>query len=148
MPGAGGWPMSVFLTPDLQPFFSGTYFPPVPRYNMPSFKDLLAGIARTWQEQQDEATRVGNDVSSHLQQTLSNAIQADAGFTQVHLDAAVKSLLDSYDWGYGGWGSSPTFPEPLALGFMFRRYTLGVAADDTLNPAIHALQAMARGGMY
>jgi len=149
MTGSGGWPMSVFLTPDLKPFFSGTYFPPVPRYNMPSFKDVLAGIARTWQEQQDEATRVGNDISAHLQQTLSNAIQADAGFTQAHLDAAVKSVLDSYDWGYGGWGSSPKFPQPMTIEFMFRRYTLGVAADDTLlKPAIHALQAMARGGMY
>ena len=149
MTGSGGWPMSVFLTPDLKPFFSGTYFPPVPRYNMPSFKDVLAGIARTWQEQQDEATRVGNDVSGHLQQTLSNAIQADAGFTQAHLDAAVKSVLDSYDWGYGGWGSSPKFPQPMTIEFMFRRYILGVATDDTLlKPAIHALQAMARGGMY
>src|SRR5574339_947351 len=61
MTGSGGWPMSVFLTPDLKPFYAGTYFPPVPRYNMPSFKDVLAGIARTWQEQKDEAERVGDE---------------------------------------------------------------------------------------
>ena len=149
MTGSGGWPMSVFLTPDLKPFFCGTYFPPVPRYNMPSFQDVLAGIARTWQEQQEEATRVGNDVSAHLQQTLSNAVQADAGFTQAHLDAAVKSLLDSYDWGYGGWGSAPKFPQPMTIEFLFRRHTLSAADDDApLKPAIHALRGMARGGMY
>jgi hypothetical protein len=151
MTGSGGWPMSVFLTPDLKPFFSGTYFPPVPRYNMPSFKDVLTGIAHTWQEQRDEATRVGNDVSAHLQQTLSIAIQADSGFTQAHLDAALKSLLDSYDWGYGGWGPTPKFPQPMPIEFLFRRYALSraIGADDTaLKPALHALQAMARGGMY
>ncbi|HLA07313.1 MAG TPA: thioredoxin domain-containing protein [Anaerolineales bacterium] len=89
MTGSGGWPMSVFLTPDLKPFYAGTYFPPVPRYNMPSFKDLLAGIARMWREQQDEAARVGGEVSTHLQQALSVTVQSDANYTQAHLDAAV-----------------------------------------------------------
>ena len=54
MTGSGGWPMSVFLTPDLQPFYAGTYFPPVPRYNMPAFKDVLAGLASAWREERDE----------------------------------------------------------------------------------------------
>ena len=67
MTGSGGWPMSVFLTPDLKPFYTGTYFPPVPRHNLPSFKELLSGIARAWQEEQDEITRVGSQVAQHLQ---------------------------------------------------------------------------------
>ena len=116
MTGSGGWPMSVFLTPDLKPFFTGTYFPPVARYNMPSFKDVLAGIARTWKEQQSEATRVGDEVSSHLQQALTVNVQSDAAFTQEHLDMAAKNLLDHYDWGNGGWGSAPKFPQPIAAG--------------------------------
>jgi uncharacterized protein YyaL (SSP411 family) len=58
MTGSGGWPMSVFLTPDLRPFYAGTYFPPVPRYNMPSFKDVLASLARAWQEEHEEVERV------------------------------------------------------------------------------------------
>jgi uncharacterized protein len=74
MTGSGGWPMSVFLTPELKPFYTGTYFPPVPRYNMLSFRDLLAGIARTWQEQQGEA--------------LSVSAPADSNFTEAHLAAA------------------------------------------------------------
>src|SRR5512138_2699520 len=63
MTGSGGWPMSVFLTPDLTPFYAGTYFPPVPRYNMPSFRDVLAGIAHSWIEEAEEVTRVGAQVS-------------------------------------------------------------------------------------
>lgn len=167
MTGSGGWPMSVFLTPDLKPFYSGTYFPPVPRYNMPSFKDVLAGIARTWKEQQDEATRVGDEVSNHLGQALSVNIQSDSALTQEHLDAAVKSLLDNYDWGNGGWGSAPKFPQPMTIEFLLRRaikataHTEGIEKknaensvvsvaneSEILKPALHALQAMARGGMY
>ena len=146
MTSSGGWPMSVFLTPNLKPFYAGTYFPPVPRYNMPSFRDVLAGIANTWQKQPDEAMRVGDDVSNHLQQALNINVQSDSGFTQAHLDAAAKSLLDSYDWGYGGWGSAPKFPQPMTIGFLLRRYSAG--NNEALKPVIHALQAMARGGMY
>ena len=149
MTGSGGWPMSVFLTPDLKPFYAGTYFPPVPRYNMPSFKDLLAGIARTWREQPDEAARVGGEVSTHLQQALSVTVQSDASYTQAHLDAAVKSLLDSYDWGYGGWGSAPKFPQPMTIEFLLRRSHIPVGEGQGVrDTAIHALKAMARGGMY
>lgn len=148
MTGSGGWPMSVFLTPDLKPFYAGTYFPPVPRYNMPSFRDVLAGIANTWQKQPDEATRVGDEVSNHLKQTLSVNAQADSGFTQAHLDAAVNSLLDSYDWANGGWGSAPKFPQPMTIEFLLRQFALRVAEAPAIKPALHALKAMACGGMY
>ena len=146
MTGSGGWPMSVFLTPDLKPFYTGTYFPPVPRHNLPSFKELLAGIARTWQEKPSEVFRVGDEVSYHLQQTLGVNNQLDSAFTQEHLDAAVKNLLDSYDWGYGGWGSAPKFPQPMTIEFLLRQHSAG--NSDVLKPAIHALKTMARGGMY
>jgi uncharacterized protein YyaL (SSP411 family) len=157
MTGSGGWPMSVFLTPDLKPFYAGTYFPPISRHNMPAFKDLLAAIARTWREQQDEATRVGNEVSGHLQQALSVNVPSDAGLSQPHLEAAAKSLLDSYDWGYGGWGSAPKFPQPMTIEFLLRQ---AIKIQDSeqdkgelenspiLKSALHALDAMARGGMY
>jgi uncharacterized protein YyaL (SSP411 family) len=172
MTGSGGWPMSVFLTPDLKPFYAGTYFPPVPRHNMPAFKDVLAAIARTWMEQREEATRVGSEVAGHLQQALSVNVPSDVGFSRAHLEAATKSLLDSYDWGYGGWGSAPKFPQPMTIEFLLRRATRNSAthspraqvpgentetvetkdseADNspTLKPALHALKFMARGGMY
>ncbi len=157
MTGSGGWPMSVFLTPELKPFYAGTYFPPVPRYNMPSFKDVLAGIARTWREQPAEVFRVSDEVSGHLRQSLSVNTQSDSAsaFTPAHLAAVEKSLLDSYDWGYGGWGTAPKFPQPMTIEFLLRRAIK--ESEDSVIPAadlpavkasIHALKAMARGGMY
>ncbi|MGZ9225026.1 MAG: thioredoxin domain-containing protein, partial [Anaerolineales bacterium] len=146
MTGSGGWPMSVFLTPDLKPFYTGTYFPPVQRYNMPAFKDVLAGITRAWKDEPGEIERVGEQVSAHLQQALSITLKSEAAFTQEALDAAARSLIDSYDWGYGGWGSAPKFPQPMTIEFLLRRHSMGHA--EALKPAVHALKAMARGGMY
>jgi uncharacterized protein YyaL (SSP411 family) len=146
MTGSGGWPMSVFLTPDLKPFYAGTYFPPVPRYNMPSFRDLLAGIARAWKEEPGEIDRISNQVSSHLQQALSSEQAAEAMFSQNELDTVAKSLTDSYDWGYGGWGQAPKFPQPMTIEFLLRRYVAG--NQEALKPVVHLLNAMARGGMY
>lgn len=149
MTGSGGWPMTVFLTPDLKPFYAGTYFPSAPRYNMPSFRDVLTGIAHTWKEEPDKATRVGNNVSSHLQQALNINIQSDSTFTPAHLDAAVKSLLESYDWGYGGWGSAPKFPQPMTIEYLLRRAsTDSPQREQILKMSQHVLDAMSRGGMY
>ncbi len=149
MTGSGGWPMSVFLTPDLEPFYAGTYFPPVRRYNMPSFKDLIAGIARSWKEEQAEVSRVGGEVSHHLQKALSHELKIDTSPAIESLVAATNSLLDSYDWEYGGWGSAPKFPQPMSIEFLLRRtLTHPTESANELKAAIHALKAMARGGMY
>ncbi|HSL30594.1 MAG TPA: thioredoxin domain-containing protein [Anaerolineales bacterium] len=144
--GSGGWPMSVFLTPDLKPFYAGTYFPPVPRYNMPAFKDLLAGLARAWREEPNEITRVSGQVTEHLQRAMSAEPAGETTFTPEALNNAAKALIDSYDWGFGGWGSAPKFPQPMAIEFLLRRYVTG--DEEALKPAVHVLQAMARGGMY
>ena len=164
MTGSGGWPMSVFLTPDLKPFYTGTYFPPSPRHNLPAFKDVLAGVARAWREEPAEIERVGDQVSGHLQQAYIINKKSDAAFTPEALDAAVKTLIDSYDWGYGGWGSAPKFPQPMTIEFLLRRALTpnpasvspgdasqspdGRGESPALKPALHALKAMARGGMY
>ena len=171
MTGSGGWPMSVFLTPDLKPFYTGTYFPPVRRYNMPAFKDLLAGIARSWKEDPAEIERVSGQVSVHLQQALNANINSGSTFTQEDLDTALKSLIDTYDWEHGGWGAAPKFPQPMAIEFLFRRSVhspIGRGMPEgqgegentplipnpspdgrrNLNAALHALKSMARGGMY
>ncbi len=146
MTGSGGWPMSVFLTPDLKPFYTGTYFPPVQRYNMPAFRDVLAGIARAWREEPDEITRVSGQVASHLQQALASDQGGETSFSQEHLSAVTKALVESYDWGYGGWGSAPKFPQPMTIEFLLRRHVAG--DQDALKTALHVLKAMARGGMY
>src|SRR5512146_2851583 len=118
--GSGGWPMSVFLTPDLRPFYAGTYFPPVRRYDLPSFKELLMSLAEAWREQPQEIERVSARVLEHLQ-AANAAGKADDGLTEPDLEAITKSLLDAYDWGYGGWGSAPKFPQPMLIEFLLRR---------------------------
>ncbi len=149
MTGSGGWPMSVFLTPDLKPFYAGTYFPPLPRYNTPSFRDVLAGIARSWKEERDEVTRVGGQVSDHLQQALGNTNKSDSTLSQETLNAATKLLIDSYDWEHGGWGGAPKFPQPMSIEFLLRRSQINADDDKKeLSTTLHALKAMARGGMY
>src|SRR5574342_393558 len=120
MTGSGGWPMSVFLTPDLRPFYAGTYFPPVRRYDMPSFKELLASVAQAWREQKGEIERVSSKVLEHLQ-AANTAGPAGDILSESDLEAVTKSLLDSYDWGYGGWGSAPKFPQPMLVEFLLRR---------------------------
>jgi uncharacterized protein YyaL (SSP411 family) len=146
MTGSGGWPMSVFLTPDLKPFYTGTYFPPVQRYNMPAFRDILAGIARAWKEEPDEITRVGGQVASHLQQALTSDHAGETAFSHDHLSAVAKALVESYDWGYGGWGMAPKFPQAMTIEFLLRRHLAG--NEDALKAAIHVLKTMSRGGMY
>jgi uncharacterized protein YyaL (SSP411 family) len=157
MTGSGGWPMSVFLTPDLKPFYAGTYFPPVQRYNMPAFRDVLAGIARTWKEDRAEVDRVSGQLSEHLQQTLNASTKSETTFTQDHLARAAKALMDSYDWEHGGWGAAPKFPQPMAVEFLLRRALKNQGSENEktelensriLKPALHVLKSMARGGMY
>jgi len=148
MTGSGGWPMSVFLTPDLRPFYTGTYFPPVRRYNMPSFKEVLLSIAKVWREERHEVDRVTSQVLQHIQPQLQNDVNKNA-ITQQEHEAATKSLLDSYDWGYGGWGSAPKFPQPMTIEYLLRRATSdSPQREQILKASQHVLDSMSRGGMY
>lgn len=146
--GSGGWPMSVFLTPDLRPFYAGTYFPPVARYNMPAFKDVLLSLAEAWKAERGEINRVGSQVFERLQSHMG-ILAEPAPFTLEALEAITKSLLDSYDWGYGGWGGAPKFPQPMSIEYLLRQaITSSPQRAQALRAARHALAAMARGGMY
>ncbi len=148
MTGSGGWPMSVFLTPELQPFFAGTYFPPVRRYNMPAFKEVLLSMASAWREQKDEIDRVGSQIMEYLKPP-ARADSTEKAFTAETLDTAVQAMLNSYDWSNGGWGEAPKFPQPMAIEFLLRRQAAGSSKkEEILKLIVHALQAMSRGGMY
>lgn len=148
MTGSGGWPMSVFLTPDLRPFFAGTYFPPVRRYNMPSFKEILSSISKAWREDIQEVDRVGTQVYEHIRPPIHKA-QSSNEITAEDLEAAIKFVLDGYDWGYGGWGSAPKFPQPMTIDFLLRRATTNTSQrEQIINAVVHVLNSMSRGGMY
>ena len=146
--GSGGWPMSVFLTPDLQPFYAGTYFPPVPRHNLPAFRQVLSALAEAWINERERISGVAGQLKEHLGR-LSGAHAPGGTFTHGHLERAAQALRASYDWQHGGWGPAPKFPQPMAIEFLLRLRADRPAAGGTQDdPALHALQAMARGGMY
>ena len=145
MTGSGGWPMSVFLAPDLKPFYAGTYFPPVRRYNMPSFMEILSGLANAWKNDRSEIQKVGEQIIGHLQN--QNQTKQGELLTSEHFDAIAKSMEDSYDWGYGGWGSAPKFPQAMALEFLLQHAAL-THQPEHHKLITHCLQAMSRGGMY
>jgi uncharacterized protein YyaL (SSP411 family) len=144
--GQGGWPLSVFLTPEAKPFFGGTYFPPRPRYNMPSFSDLLKEIHRLWREDRDRLLKIGNQLVSHIAQATAAPSQ-DPSLEPVLLEQAVQSLFDRYDWHHGGWGGAPKFPQAAAIEFLLRTHANHHNAL-ALEMASHALDAMASGGLY
>jgi hypothetical protein len=141
----GGWPLSVFLTPDLHPFYGGTYFPPEPRHGLPSFPQLLRALADAWRDRRSDIARVGAQVAAQLANQLE-ATTPKESFDISALTNATHSLVEEYDWKNGGWGTAPKFPQPMAIEFLLRRHLAG----DTraLPPAVHALRAMARGGMW
>ncbi|MCI0700160.1 MAG: thioredoxin domain-containing protein [Planctomycetia bacterium] len=145
----GGWPLSVFLTPDLRPFFAGTYYPPDDRYAMhgrPSFKKLLAGIHEAWVNRRDRITEVGQNVVQHLQ-GMNELGASDTAVSPDLLSNALGALRRSYDSRYGGFGSAPKFPHALELKLLLR---LNARFNDpvALEMAKHTLTSMARGGMY
>src|SRR5512134_2094007 len=137
MTGSGGWPMSIFLSPDLKPFYTGTYFPPVRRYNMPSFKEILTSLAHAWREEKNEVDKVGERVAEHLQAQAQ--AEAGAALTKESLDHAANALVESYDWGYGGWGAAPKFPQAMTIDFLLRRHIVG--NEDALKVVVHVLKA-------
>jgi uncharacterized protein YyaL (SSP411 family) len=143
--GQGGWPMSVFLTPELKPFYGGTYFPPEPRHGLPAFPELLKAIATAWETRREEILQESANLAGQLFEQ-SRQLQSQEAFTAADLNAAANSLVQSYDWQNGGWGSAPKFPQPMLIEFLLRRHLAGDAR--ALEPALHALHAMSRGGMY
>ncbi len=150
MTGSGGWPMSVFLTPEGVPFYGGTYFPPTPRYGMPSFTQILRAILDAWQDRRDELVASGHKLVAAMQRQG----QADAAATSRRRDlsqdtlySAFRALQQSFDRVNGGWGQAPKFPQPMALEFLLR-YHHSTGNPNALEMVTQTLEAMARGGMY
>jgi uncharacterized protein len=146
MTGAGGWPMTVFLTPDGTPFYGGTYFPPQDRGNMPGFPRLLAAIAEAWKNRRQEVLQSGRQLREQLQQTIRPA-GASAALDVEILDAAARGLIRQHEPEYGGFGNAPKFPQPMALEFLLR-YWKRSGNQEALDVTTHTLDRMARGGIY
>ena len=124
MTGHGGWPMTVFLTPDGQPFYSGTYFPREPRYGMPSFRQILASVAEAWENQRDKVLSGAEQITEHLRQSLDVGAKVDALDAGI-LTAAVQDLEQRFDATWGGFGRAPKFPQPMVIEFLLREHLRG-----------------------
>jgi uncharacterized protein YyaL (SSP411 family) len=143
--GSGGWPMSVFLTPDGKPFLGGTYFPPTPRHRLPSFREVLAHVVRIWNEERDKVTEAGTQLQQHLAHAERPA-RAAGELDPALLAQASMALAQAYDWNNGGWGHAPKFPQAMTIDFLLGRATQGDKLAQDM--AVHCLRALSRGGMY
>ena len=146
MTGGGGWPMSVFLTPDGQPFYGGTYFPPQPTHGLPAFRQVLAGVAGAWR---DDRLEVVGSAARMVAALASQAQSPGAGPapTRELLDAATAEIERQFDARNGGWGSAPKFPQPMTIEFLLRRAAT-TGDPRPLAVARRTLDAMADGGIH
>jgi uncharacterized protein YyaL (SSP411 family) len=144
--GHGGWPLSVFLTPDLKPFYGGTYFPPEDRGGRPGFPRLLLALSQTYHQNREQVTTLSLKVQSHVQQ-LGEMAGAGGDPTRETLEQAADRLLKDFDPVNGGLGGAPKFPRSLELEFLFHYDHLSGEAQ-VLEKLSFTLEKMARGGIY
>jgi uncharacterized protein YyaL (SSP411 family) len=143
--GGGGWPMSVWLTPALEPFYGGTYFPPTSRWGRPGFIEVLGEIARVWRDERDKVL----ESAAHIVERL-RSLRAQGGAAQVPgveaLDNATREFVSAFDARRGGFGSAPKFPRPSELLLLMREHAR-TGAPEPRDMALVTLRAMALGGM-
>ena len=144
--GSGGWPMTVFLTPDGRPFYGGTYFPPVDRFNMPGFPSLLESVANSYHNNRDEIDRVTAQLTEQMGRT-GQMPKGDSPLTVETLHQAYTTLATNFDYQNGGTGTAPKFPQAMNLEVLLRYYNHGYN-DRALEMVDLTLEKMARGGIY
>jgi uncharacterized protein YyaL (SSP411 family) len=142
MTGHGGWPTTVFLTPDGRPFYGGTYFPPEPRYNMPSFRQLLLAVSEAYRERRSELERQADALVGAIREASALRPSTEPLTTEL-LSRAVSALAAQFDPEQGGFGRAPKFPPASNLEFLLR-----TGRDDALDMVRKTLDGMAAGGMY
>ncbi|NNF07743.1 MAG: thioredoxin domain-containing protein, partial [Candidatus Eisenbacteria bacterium] len=149
MTGRGGWPMSVFMTPDRKPFFCGTYFPPFARQGMQGFNEILISIHEAWLTKRTEIDQSADQVSNFLlnQAKTPEATDGSPALDAAFLDSAYEELSRSYDSNLGGFGRAPKFPTAHRITFLLR-YHHRTQNQEALAMATHSLDAMANGGIH
>ncbi|MFD3608422.1 thioredoxin domain-containing protein [Streptomyces atroolivaceus] len=144
--GQGGWPMTVFLTAEAEPFYFGTYFPPEPRHGMPSFQQVLEGVVAAWSDRREEvaevAGRIVRDLAGRSLTTGEGNLPGEPELAQ-----ALLRLTRDYDEKHGGFGGAPKFPPSMVIEFLLRHHAR-TGAEGALQMAADSCAAMARGGIY
>ncbi|MEU6200579.1 thioredoxin domain-containing protein [Streptomyces sp. NPDC047061] len=144
--GQGGWPMTVFLTPDAEPFYFGTYFPPAPRHGMPSFRQVLEGVRAAWADRREEVAEVAGKIVRDLaQRELGHQGGRPPG--EGELAQALLGLTREYDPQRGGFGGAPKFPPSMVIEFLLRHHAR-TGSEGALQMAVDTCERMARGGLY
>jgi uncharacterized protein YyaL (SSP411 family) len=146
MTGSGGWPMSVFLTPELEPFFAGTYFPPEDRHGIPAFPRVVEAVSDAYRERRAEVTAQARQVAAHLAQQLE-VPPGRAEPQRLQLEGAVRRLAAAFDARHGGFGGAPKFPAPMTLEFLLRSWHRS-RDPETLRMVTLTLDRMAAGGIH
>ncbi|XP_048504713.1 spermatogenesis-associated protein 20 isoform X2 [Athalia rosae] len=151
--GRGGWPMSVFLTPDLSPVTGGTYFPPTDKYGQPGFPTILTSIAHKWLENKSDVLKSGSRILEVLKRSVTAESLPKEGVVpsiDCGLDC-VRQLAGGYDEEFGGFTDAPKFPQPVNFDFLFHAYARDPtteAGKNALNMCLHTLTKMANGGIH
>ncbi len=146
--GNGGWPLNVFVTPERAPFYGGTYYPPRPAYNRPSWMQLLQRMSHIWTEQQDEVATQAEQMLQHLRQASQKTfIAAEKLPDNDTAKKIAESLLKQADKEKGGFGSAPKFPGTMAISFLLEHYYF-TGDEPAMKHALHSLDAMINGGIY
>lgn len=153
--GGGGWPMSVWLTPELKPFVGGSYYPPEDKWGAPGFRSVLLQIAAAWEKDRERIITSSETVLEQLRKYTSSNFAGSVGLESNLLDQAYRQIKASYDPECGGFSAAPKFPRPSAPDFMLRYYARTLrqssgqaAAQDALDMTLFTLRKMAEGGMY
>ena len=145
--GSGGWPLNVFLTPDLKPFFGGTYFPPDPRYGRPGFLQLLRQIAALWSERKSEIAASADEIHARLESAMTNSAGSNPLPTADVLKNAAEVFKSSYDSIHGGFGGAPKFPQP-GIPSLVLRCAQRFNDDEAARMVLHTCERMAAGGIH
>jgi uncharacterized protein YyaL (SSP411 family) len=140
--GSGGWPTTVFLTPDGKPFYAGTYFPPEPRHGIPSFRDLLRAVAAAWRERRADLEREASRIDEALRRG-SELRPSSEPLSESLLSEAARGVARTFEPTFGGFGRAPKFPAASTLEFLLRR-----GDEESLAMVTATLDGMAAGGMY
>ncbi len=147
MTGSGGWPMSVFLTPELKPFYGGTYFPPEDKYGRPGFKTVLNHLIKLWEQKKEQVINFSVQFTDQIRKHSGLMRNGEGEIRKDHLEHAAEALKQSYDHEFGGFGDAPKFPPGKSISFLLRYYN-HTNDKEFLNIASTTLQKMAYGGMY
>lgn len=148
--GSGGWPLNVFLTPDCRPFYGGTYFPPVPAFNRPSWREVLIQIHQLFQQKREDILQQANQLMQHLQNANAFGTAAPmsaAIFSKETQQSIAEQLIKQADTEWGGFGNAPKFPQTFSLRFLLRHYHF-TGYQPALDQVILSLDKMIQGGIY